>query len=98
MYFKHRSLPKYARMARDQDGVEIKSMKYLVQVKKDMLRYVQDVRAVRGMERGLSDHHVVLYKVGLVGAWIRRRELVVGMGRGKIGTEKDMLGLSKGRE
>ena len=29
------------------------------------------VRAVRGMVRDLSDHHV-LYKVRLVGAWIRR--------------------------
>ena len=50
----------------------------LVLVKKDMLRYVQDVRAVRGMGRGLSDHHVVLGKVGLVGTWIKRREVVVG--------------------
>ena len=49
----------------------------LVLVKKDMLRYVQDVRVVRGMGRGLSDHHV-LCKVRLVGAWIKRRELVIG--------------------
>ena len=47
-------------------------------VKKDMLRYVQDVRAVGGMGRGLSDHHVVLCKVRLVGAWTKRREVVVG--------------------
>ena len=33
----------------DQDGVEVKSMIDLVLVKKDMLHYVQDVRAVRGM-------------------------------------------------
>ena len=46
-----------------------------------MLRYVQDVRAVRGMERGLSDHHVVLCKVRLVGPWIKRREVVVGARR-----------------
>ena len=45
-------------------------------VKKDMLRYVQEVRAVRGMGRGLLDHHVVLSKVTLVGAWIKRREVV----------------------
>ena len=32
----------------------------LVLGKKDMLRYVQDVRAV------ISDHHVVLFKVRLV--------------------------------
>ena len=30
------------------------------------------------MGRGLSDHHVVLCKVKLVGAWIKRREVVVG--------------------
>ena len=30
------------------------------------------------MGRGLSDYHVVLYKVRLVGAWIKRREEVVG--------------------
>ena len=39
----------------------------LVLVKKDMLRYVQDVRAVRGMTLGLLDHFVVLCKVRLVG-------------------------------
>ena len=36
----------------------------LVLVKKDMLRYVQDVKAVR---RRLSDH-IVQFKVSLVGA------------------------------
>ena len=30
------------------------------------------------MGRNLSDHHVVLCKVRLVGAWIKRREVVVG--------------------
>ena len=39
----------------------------LVLVKRDMLRYEQDVRAVRGMGRGLSDDYVVLCKVRLVG-------------------------------
>ena len=53
-------------MARDQDGVEVKSMISLVLVKKDLLRYVLDVKAVRGMERGLSDHHVVLLRVRLL--------------------------------
>ena len=50
----------------------------LVLVKRNMLRYVQDVRAVRGMARGLSDHHVVLCKVKLVEEWIKRREVVFG--------------------
>ena len=46
-----------------------------------MLQYVQDGRLVRGMSRGLSDHHVILCKVRLVGAWIKRREVVVGARR-----------------
>ena len=33
---------------------------------------------VREMGRGLSDHYVVLCKVRLIGAWIKRRETVVG--------------------
>ena len=53
----------------------------LVLVKKNMLRYVQGVKAVRGMGRRLTDHHVVLCKVKLVGAWIKRREVVVGARR-----------------
>ena len=67
-YFKHRSLQKYTRMARDQNRVVVKIMIDLVLVKKDMLRYVQDVNAVRGMGRSFSDHHMVLCKVRLVGA------------------------------
>ena len=47
-------------------------------VKRDILRYVQGVRAMRGMGRGLSNYHVVLCKVRLIGAWINRREVVVG--------------------
>ena len=48
-YFKHRRLHKYTRVARGQDGVEIKNMIDLMLVKRDILQYVQDVRAVRGM-------------------------------------------------
>ena len=48
----------------------------IVLMKKNLLRFVQDVRAVRGMGRGISDHHVVLCKVRLVGTWIKRREVV----------------------
>ena len=58
IYFKHRSLRKYTRVAIGQDGMEVNSMIDLVQVMKDMLQYVQDVRVVRGMEQGLSDHHI----------------------------------------
>ena len=40
--FMHRSLHKHTRVARRQDGVEIKSKIDLALVKRDMLRYVQD--------------------------------------------------------
>ena len=73
----------------------------LVLVKKDMLRYVQDMRAVRGMGHGLSDHCIVLCKVRLVGVWIKRREVVVGAKRirsEKLSTEKDMLRRLRGME
>ena len=58
-------------------------MIYLVLVKRNMLRYGQDVRAVRGMGCGPSDHYVVLCKIRLVGAWIKRREVLVGAGRSR---------------
>ena len=48
-YFKHRSLHKYTRVGKGQDGVEVRSKIDLVLGKKDILRYVQDVRAVRRM-------------------------------------------------
>ena len=76
-YFKHRSLHQYTRVARGRGGVEIKSIIDLVLAKRDMLRYVQDVRAVRAVGRCLSNHQVVLCKVRLVGAWTKRREVVV---------------------
>ena len=56
---------KYTRVARGQDRFEVKSMRDLVMLKRDML---QDVSAVRGMGQALSDHHVVLFKVRLVEA------------------------------
>ena len=77
-YFEHKSLHKYTRVAMGQDGVQVKSMIDLVLVKKDMLRLVQDVRAVRGMGRSISDLDVVLCKIWLVGAQIMRREVVDG--------------------
>ena len=48
----------------------------LVLVKKDMRRFVQDVRAVRGTGREILDHHVVMCKVRLVGTWINMSEVV----------------------
>ena len=74
-YFKSKNLNKYIRVARGQYGVEVMSKVDLVLMKKDMLHYRQDVRAVRGMGRGLSDHPVLLCKVRLA-IWIKRREVV----------------------
>ena len=63
-------------------------MIYLVLVKMDMLQYVQDVRVVRGVGHSLSDHHVVRCKVRLIGAWIKRREVVVVGARRRTSNEK----------
>ena len=49
VYFNQKSLHKYTRVASGKDGVEVKNMIDLVLAKKDMLRYGQDVRVVRGM-------------------------------------------------
>ena len=48
----------------------------LVLVRKDMQRYMQDVRTVRGMGQVLSDHYVVLCKIKLVRTWIKRSDVV----------------------
>ena len=44
-YFEHNSLHKHIKVARGQDEAKVKSITDLVMVKKDMLRYLQDVRA-----------------------------------------------------
>ena len=46
--------------------------------KEDMLCYMQDVRALREMRRGLSDHYVVPCKVRTVGTRVKRREVLIG--------------------
>ena len=74
-YFEHKSLHKYTRVARGQDGVEAKNMIDLMQVMKDMLRYVKEMMAMRGMGRDLSNHHVVLCKVKLMGTCTRSLEV-----------------------
>ena len=43
-----------------------------------MLPYVQNVRGVR---LGLTEHYVLLCIVRLVGAWIKKREVVIGARR-----------------
>ena len=84
-YFDHKSLHNYTWVARVQNEVGVKSRIDLMLVK-DMLRFVQDVLAVRGMGQGLSDHHAAMCNVRLVGAWIKRRIIVDGAR--KISSEK----------
>ena len=83
-YFEHKNLHKYT-MARGQESGG-KDMIDLVLVKKDVLCFIQDVRTVRRMGRGVSDHHVVLCNVRFVGTWIKRRE--IGDGDRRIRSEK----------
>ena len=45
---------------------------YLVLIKRDMLKYVYDVKVVRGMERSISTHSVVLCKVN--GGYMDKKE------------------------
>ena len=52
----------------------------LMLVKKDLLRYVQDGRAMRIMGRGLSDHHAILCKVRLVWHGLRGKKFWMGLG------------------
>ena len=93
-YFKHK-LHTYTRVARGQDGVEVKSMIDLVLVKKDMLHYVQDVMTVGEMGQGLSDQHFILCKVRLGwGAWIKRREVK----RDREFDDDELGGFRAGRE
>ena len=60
-YFEHKCLCKYIRVARGQDGGEVKSMIHLLLIKKIC-------SVLRGVGRGVSDHHVMLQKVRLVDA------------------------------
>ena len=73
IHFKSRNLHKCIRVVRGQDVMEVRSMVDLVLVNRDVLRYAHYVRVVRGMGRGLSDHHVILCEVRLVGAWIKEK-------------------------
>ena len=57
-YFEHKRLQNYTKVAKSQYEVEVKSMIDLMQVKKDILYYVHDVRPVKGMGSGLSDCHM----------------------------------------
>ena len=60
-YFEHKSFHKYTRMARGQDGMEVKSMINLVLVEKVLMRYLQ-IRPKTGSRRegrGTTDEREV---------------------------------------
>ena len=63
-------------------------MKFVLMGKKDMLGNVQDMKAVRGKELGLSDQHVVLCKVRLVGAMIKIGVVQMENLRGLLGVRR----------
>src|SRR5678815_1676101 len=86
-FFKHKSIHKYTRVGVGRDGIEVKSMIDLVLVKKEMLKYVLDVKSVRELGMELSDHYVVLCKIKLVGVWKERKMIRKELGR--IKSEKD---------
>ena len=54
------SFRRYTKVPRGQHGVEVKSMIYLVLVKKDMMRYVQNVRLVTLCKVRLGGGHVLI--------------------------------------
>ena len=60
--------------------MEVTSVIELELGKGDMLKHVQDVKAVRGMGQGISDHSVLLCKGKSLGTWMKRREKVNGAG------------------
>ena len=68
-------------MGTDRNGNEVKSLIDMVLVKKEMLKFVMDVKAVRGLGMGISDHYIVLCKIVFVGAWMERKEKRTEMGR-----------------
>ena len=59
-HFMPKNIRKYTRLTKGQAGMEVTSMMDLVLVKRDMLKYVQDVKTVRGMGLGISDHYCTL--------------------------------------
>ena len=52
----------------------------------EVCRNFYDVKTIRGLEEGTSNHSVILFKVRLVWICIKRREEVNGIGR--IRTER----------
>ena len=72
-YFEHKNIHKYTRIGKARDR-EVRSMIDLILVKRDMLKYLCDVKVVRGLSGDLSDHLIVLCKIRLIGTWMERKE------------------------
>ena len=79
-HFRHKAIHKYTWRGK-RGGTECRSLIDLVLVKKDMLRDIVDVKALRGLNGGVSDHMIVLCKLKLIGAWVKKRELDCNVGR-----------------
>ena len=63
----------------------------MVLVKKDMLKYVHNVKIVREMGRNISDHYVVLCKVTLIGTWFISNKKVNDAGRTRVRSLKSNI-------
>ena len=72
-FFKHKDIHKYTRVGQSRNG-EVRSMIDLVLFKRNMLKDVCDVKCIRGLSGGLSDHMIVLCKLRVIGTWMRRQE------------------------
>ena len=90
-FFAHKSIHQYTRVKEKADGRVERSMIDFVLVKKEMLKYVMDVRVVRGLSMDISDHIVVLCKIKLVGVWLEKKEVRKVVGRIKCEKLSDQV-------
>lgn len=79
-YFQHKNIHKYTWSVRRGEN-ECKSLIDLVLVKKEMMRDILDVKAIRGLNGGISDHMIVLCKLRLIGSWVKKRQVECKVGR-----------------
>ena len=90
-FFAHKSIHLYTRVKEKADGRVERSMIDFVLVKKEMLKYVMDVKVVRGLSMDISDHIVVLCKIKLVGVWLEKKEVRKVVGRIKCEKLSDQV-------
>ena len=70
-FYKHKLICRYTRY-----GVMSKSMTDFVLVKREMLRWIHDIKCMRGLSGGVSDHLIVLCRVKLDFEWTRQNRRV----------------------